>query len=390
MKKFLLFIILSVSFTMMNAQNRASLHGYAGRYIFPEGSLAEDAVISIINDTTLNIAASIGECDLKYIREDTFSLPQYGGSIVFNRNEASRINGFKISIPMAGIDDLEALKEVELSFEAHGHRGNRGGQPENTIAAMISAMDIGVTTLEMDLQVSKDKKIVVSHDPYFNEKITTTPEGKFLSADEALGRLLYTMGYDSIKKYDVGLKTNPDFPGQRKIAVGKPLLSDLLQATEDHSKETKHPILYNIEIKSDPAGDRIKHPSVEEFVDLAMAVISKAKITPRTIIQSFDNRALQVMHKKYPDVKLSLLIEEDDTRSIEQMIKDLGFMPEVFSPAFQLVTQNMIEYCHSINIQVIPWTVNNEGDIIRLKNMGVDGIISDYPDRLEKIAGYRN
>ena len=117
-----------------------------------------------------------------------------------------------------------------------------------------------------------------------------------------------------------------------------------------------------------------------------MSVISKAGISSRTIIQSFDNRALQVMHQKYPDVKLSLLIEEDDKRSVEQMIRDLGFVPEVISPAFELVTQNMIRYCHSNNIQVIPCTVNNEDDITLLKDMGVDGIISDYPDRLVKIA----
>lgn len=386
MKKILLFIVLALSCSGIKAQVKTNLQDYAGRYIFPEGSLTESAIISIVNDTVLNISASIGECNLRYSKQEVFDLPQYGGDIVFYRNAANDVQGFKISIPMAGIENLEAYKEAKVVFETHGHRGNRGGQPENTIAAMISAMDIGVTTLEMDLQVSKDKKIVVSHDPYFNEKITTTPEGKFLSVDDSHRRLLYTMNYDSIKKYDVGLKFNPDFPDQKKIAANKPLLSDLLQATETHSKAIKRTVLYNIEIKSDPAGDGIKHPSVEEFTDLAMSVISKAGISSRTIIQSFDNRALQVMHQKYPDVKLSLLIEEDDKRSVEQMIRDLGFVPEVISPAFELVTQNMIRYCHSNNIQVIPWTVNNEDDITRLKDMGVDGIISDYPDRLVKIA----
>lgn len=386
MRKILLFIVLALSFSGIKAQVKTNLQEYVGRYIFPEGSLTESAVISIVNDTILNISASIGECNLRYSKQDAFDLPQYGGDIIFYRNATNNIEGFKISIPMAGIENLDAQKDVKSIFEIHGHRGNRGGQPENTIVAMISAMDIGVTTLEMDLQISKDKKVVVSHDPYFNEKITTTPEGKFLSVNEARKRLLYTMDYDSIKKYDVGLKPNPDFPDQKKVATCKPLLSDLLQATEAHSKAIKRPIFYNIEIKSDAAGDGTKHPSVEEFTDLAMAVILKAGISSRTIIQSFDNRALQVMHQKYPDVKLSLLIEEDDKRSVEQMIRDLGFVPEVISPAFELVTQNMIRYCHSNNIQVIPWTVNNEDDITRLKDMGVDGIISDYPDRLVKIA----
>src|SRR5829696_9382146 len=167
----------------------------------------------------------------------------------------------------------------------------------------------------MDLNVKADKKVVVSHDPYFNEKITTTPEGKLLTKAEAVTRLLYNMPYDSIRKYDVGLKPHPDFPQQQKTAAYKPLLKELIQATETYAKSKSKLLQYNIEIKSTPAGDGTKHPPVEEFVDLAIAVILQSGIAQRAIIQSFDNRALQVMHRKYPNIKTSLLIEDDDKRT---------------------------------------------------------------------------
>jgi glycerophosphoryl diester phosphodiesterase len=109
------------------------------------------------------------------------------------------------------------------SFDKQGHRGSRGLMPENTIPAMKKAIDLNVTTLEMDANITKDKKVVVSHDPYFNADITTTPDGKFLSKEEASKLLLYGMTYDEIKKYDVGLKPHPSFPRQQKIAVHKPL-----------------------------------------------------------------------------------------------------------------------------------------------------------------------
>jgi glycerophosphoryl diester phosphodiesterase len=101
------------------------------------------------------------------------------------------------------------------SFDKEGHRGSRGLMPENTIPAMLKAIDLGVTTLEMDAVISRDKQVVVSHDPYFNADITTTPEGGQLTKAEASSRLLYRMDYDSIKKYDVGLKPHPGFPRQQ-------------------------------------------------------------------------------------------------------------------------------------------------------------------------------
>jgi len=274
----------------------------------------------------------------------------------------------------------KTMSSTTVQFDTQGHRGNRGLMPENTIPAMLSAIDLGVTTLEMDAVISKDKKVVVSHDVYFNENITTTPEGKFLTKTEAAKRLLYEMNYDSIQKYDVGMKPHPDFPRQKKIAVHKPLLTALLEETEAYAKSKKQNIGYNIEIKSKPENDIKKHPPVEEFVDLVMNVINAKNIRSRTVIQSFDMRPLQLMHKKYPAIATSLLIENFDKRTLDQQLEALGFIPSVYSPHYSLVTPELIQQCHQKKMRIIPWTVNTIEEIKRLKAMGVDGIISDYAD----------
>ncbi len=270
------------------------------------------------------------------------------------------------------------------AFDKEGHRGSRGLMPENTIPAMQKAIDLNVTTLEMDANISKDKKVVVSHDPYFNPDITTTPDGKFLRKEEATKLLLYGMNYDEIKNYDVGLKPHPGFPRQQKLAVHKPLLSDLIKASEAYAKEKgKGPMWYNIETKSKEGGDGIKHPAPEEFVDLLVAVIQSEGIASRTLIQSFDFRTLQVVHKKYPSFRTSMLIEGNDKRSLDEQVKDLGYVPFVYSPHYSLVTPQLIKACHDKGMKIVPWTVNKKEEIANLKALGVDGVISDYPDLFE-------
>ncbi len=267
------------------------------------------------------------------------------------------------------------------SFDKQGHRGSRGLMPENTIPAMLKAIDLGVTTLEMDVVISKDKKVLLSHDPYFNADITTTPQGKTLSKTEAAKILLFALNYDSIKKYDVGLKVHPLFLRQQKMAAYKPLLADLISSTEAYA-ETKnsHPLWYNIETKSKPNGDGINHPAPEEFVDLLVDAINKAGISNRTVIQSFDIRTLQVVNRKYPSIKTSLLMENTDKRTLDEQLKELGFKPAIYSPHYSMVSSSLVKACHDKGIKIIPWTINTKEEIAKIKSLGVDGIITDYPD----------
>lgn len=271
------------------------------------------------------------------------------------------------------------------SFDEEAHRGGRGLMPENTIPAMLNAIDLGVTTLEMDTHITLDNKVIISHDPYFNENITTTPEGNTLTKAEAVKRLLYTMSYDSIQKYDVGLKPFASFPQQKKIAVHKPLLSDLLDATEKHAAEKGMAMYYNIEIKSKQENDGKKHPPVETFVDMVMQVILQKGTESRTVIQSFDPRALQVMHRKYPSVATSLLIEDYDKRTLDEQLQQLGFTPFVYSPHYSLVNAQLVQQCHSRHMKLVPWTINSLEQIQQLKSLGVDGIITDYPNLFKQL-----
>jgi len=276
----------------------------------------------------------------------------------------------------------------QLGLEAH--RGGRGLFPENTIEAMRFAMNLpGTNTLEMDLCISKDKKVVVSHDVYFHQNITTTPQGKYLTAEEARTHLLYQMDYDSIRKYDVGLKPHPDFPKQQRFAAVKPLLTDLLDVTEKIADKQSREIFYNMEIKSRKSGDGKEHPFPEEFADIVYQVLKEKDIVSRTVIQSFDMRPLQVLHRKYPDVKLSLLTGKN-AASPQQMLDRLGFNPSVYSPEYHTVSAEMIAFCHERNIKVLPWTVNTKEEIAQLIDLGVDGIISDYPDLFKDISRKKN
>jgi glycerophosphoryl diester phosphodiesterase len=267
------------------------------------------------------------------------------------------------------------------AFDIEGHRGCRGLMPENTIPAMMKALELGVTTLEMDAVITKDKQVILSHEPFFNHEITTGPDGKYVTEQDERNLNIYHMTYAQTQTYDVGLKPHPRFPNQRRLKATKPLLREVIENVEAYQKlKGTHPVFYNIETKSNPGTDNNYHPAPEEFVNTLMKVINAAKISDRVIIQSFDFRTLQVLHKKYPAIKTAALIEDFDKRSFEEHLKALGFVPTIYSPAYSLVTKELVEKCHQQYIKVVPWTVNDKAAIAQLKTTGVDGIITDYPD----------
>ena len=269
----------------------------------------------------------------------------------------------------------------DIQFDTQGHRGCRGLMPENTIPAMINALDLGVTTLEMDAVITKDNKVVMSHEPFFNHEITSKPDGSYVTESEEKSLNIFLMTYDEVKKYDVGIKPHPRFPKQKKMNVVKPLLSDLLDSVQNYVAIHKRPLPYfNIETKTTPATDNVYHPEPAKFVETLMSVIKEKRIQERVIIQSFDLRTLQYLHDKYPSVKTAMLIEDYDKRGLKDQLKALGFLPTIYSPEYSLVTEDLVKSCHGQKIKVIPWTVNDKVTMDKLKALGVDGIISDYPD----------
>jgi glycerophosphoryl diester phosphodiesterase len=278
--------------------------------------------------------------------------------------------------------NLKKTNLVKPTFELEGHRGCRGLMPENTIPAMIRAIDIGVNTLEMDAVISKDRQVVVSHEPFFNHEISTKPDGRPVEESEERSLNIYSMNYDEVKTFDVGLKPHPRFPEQKKLKVSKPLLADLIDSVETYCKaHNKKLPAYNIEIKSLPLTDNIFHPAPKEFVDLVINVIQTKAISQRTIIQSFDFRALQYVHQQYPSYKTALLIEGDDKRNFEDQLAQLGFTPDIYSPESSLVSEELVKKCHNRKIKIIPWTVDDPKEMKSLVDMHVDGLITDYPDR---------
>ncbi len=267
------------------------------------------------------------------------------------------------------------------TIDYQAHRGGRGLMPENTIAAMLAVMDNAkVTTLEMDLAITKDKQVVVSHDPILNPLITTKPDGSFIKASELNENIIYQMDYAALEKYDVGLKIHPGFKGQKKLAASIPTLSSLIDSVEKKSKTIGRKMNYNIEIKSVEGKDITEHPAPDEFVALVVSILQNKNILDRTSLQSFDLRPLRVLHEKYPSIKTAYLVFGADCANAEKQIALLGFQPTIYSPEYKYVNQAMIDYCHQKNIQVIPWTVNTKEEINTLIQLKVDGIITDYPN----------
>lgn len=271
---------------------------------------------------------------------------------------------------------------AQFSYDLQGHRGSRGLMPENTIPAMIKAMDLGVTTLEMDLAVTKDKVLILSHEPFMNPVICFDSEGKEIpNADRSHN--IFQMDYAEVLAYDCGTKPHRGFPEQVKFHATKPKLADVIAVAEKYAKDRNLPEpRYNIEIKSSPEGDGIYHPTVAEFSDLVVQQIAQSIGWERVNIQSFDFRVLQYIHEKYPDVPLAMLIETAGTP--QQQLDKLGFVPHIYSPAFGMLTKETVDFLHQKGMKVIPWTVNTTEQMEKLLDMGVDGIITDYPDRAPK------
>ncbi len=287
-----------------------------------------------------------------------------------------------LCISLAACFGSHKTQRLEVKhFDTEGHRGCRGLMPENTIPAMLKAIDLGVTTLETDAIITADKKVILSHEPFFNHEIATKPDGSFVTEAEEKGLNIYHMNYDEVKKFDVGLRPHPRYPKQQKLAAVKPLLGDMIDAVEQYCKDNKKPLPhYNIETKSHAETDDLYHPKPAEFVELLIAVIKEKKIDDRIIIQSFDPRTLQYLHAHYPEYKTALLIEGSDKKTFALQLRDLGFIPSIYSPEHSLITPLLVKQCRDAGISLLPWTVNTIERIRELKQMGVNGVISDYPD----------
>lgn len=290
----------------------------------------------------------------------------------------------KLMMVVALMPAVMAAAPLPTFFKV-GHRGTRGMMPENTIPAMIRAIEDGANTLEFDVHITKDGQVVVYHDASFDPAYTTKPDGSEIQPGDRGKFIFYQMNYSDIRSFRIGEKPYPKFPQQQRMRTYAPLLSEMIDSVEAYNKKHhKPPVYYLLEIKSSEKTDGKEQPAPEEYVEKLMQVKQLKKLKHRLLIQSFDVRPLQVLHKTHPKITLGFLTGDKNV-SFYQQLEALGFMPTFYNPHFSLVTKELLDYCHSKGMKVIPWTVADLEDMKRLKAMGVDGIITDYPDRINKI-----
>ncbi|MHA4843418.1 glycerophosphodiester phosphodiesterase family protein [Flavitalea antarctica] len=264
-------------------------------------------------------------------------------------------------------------------FLKEGHRGARGYVPENTIASMKKGVDLGVNVIEVDVYITRDGQVLIAHDPYVNRSISTIPGLNEISADSAKAYTWHQMNYTDIRRIDVGSKGNPAFPQQVKQPAYMPLLGELIDSIESYTRAGKKPVIYNIEIKANPKFDGIYQPDAATIIKSVMEVVKSKNIGNRFYIQSFDKRQIQETHKSYPDVVTAYLVDSK-TMSVDENLRELGYTPEIYSPHYKLVTAQTVADCRKHKMKLVPWTVNTRNEIDALILLGVDGIITDYPD----------
>ena len=280
---------------------------------------------------------------------------------------------------------VSASAQYIPKFDLQGHRGARGLKPENTIPAFMAALDYGVTTIELDVVITKDNQVILSHEPWMSHEFCLKADSTPISLQEEQLLSIYKMDYAEVMQYDCGLKMHPRFPEQEKMIMYKPRLRDVIAAVEDHIKSfSSYEVDYNIEIKSAKEGDNKFHPAPDVFSDLVYQLIDQYLPWERVVIQSFDFRVLKYWKKKYPHVRLAALVENKN--SMEANLKALGFSPSIYSPEFVLLSPAVIATLHQKKIRVIPWTVNEVADMKKMKAWGVDGIITDYPNRAAELG----
>ncbi|PKD45222.1 glycerophosphodiester phosphodiesterase family protein [Rhodohalobacter barkolensis] len=274
---------------------------------------------------------------------------------------------------------ISCTMEQSETFDLQGHRGARGLLPENTIPGFLKAVELGVNTVEFDVVVTGDGKLLVSHEPWFNHLFSTKPDGTPVTEEEAMSFNIFEMTYDETQQFDVGKRGNPNFPEQQPMEVTKPLMTDAIRAVEEFAKENNLPPLhYNIETKSRPEWYGEYVPGPDRFARMLYEELNDLDVLDRVIIQSFDPSTLIAFKQLEPNVRLAMLVSQNEP--VDIYLNILGFTPDIWSPDYRLLNADNVQEFHSKGMKVIPWTVNSVDQMRSLMEIGVDGFITDYPD----------
>ncbi len=292
-----------------------------------------------------------------------------------------------------------------FAFDLQGHRGARGLRPENTLPAFQHALSLGVDTLETDIGVTADGVVVISHDPFLNPLITRDAAGQWLSGTR--GPLIRSLTLAQLQAYDLG-RLRPDTPYARSLESQQPVdgthMPTLAQLFDLVKSRGAARVRFNIETKINPAQpDDTVGP--EAMTQALLKVVRDAGMTSRVTIQSFDWRTLQLVHKLEPSIPTVYLTVQasgnDNTKdglwtaglkiadhgSAPRMVKAAG--GAVWSPNQGALTEALVKEAQSLGLKVVPWTVNDPALMDRFIAWGVDGLISDYPDRVREVMARR-
>lgn len=270
--------------------------------------------------------------------------------------------------------------------------------PENTLAGFKVAQDLGVTTLETDLAVTRDGIVVISHDPVLNPALTRGPDGQWLTA---AGPAIRSLSLDELKRYDIG-RVNPASKYAQQFPEQKPADGQRFPTLAEFFAQAAPEVRFNIEIKTDPAKPDLT-PDPAAFAALAVDGIRKAKAEARSTLQSFDWRGLIEARKLAPEIATGCLtIESNNFDTVQRgsgrpspwlggldLAAHGGSVPRLaqaagcatWSPFWRNVTAENVKEAHGLGLKVVPWTVNAPAEMGQLIELGVDGLITDYPDR---------
>jgi glycerophosphoryl diester phosphodiesterase len=257
----------------------------------------------------------------------------------------------------------------------HGHRGTRGMRPENTLPAFTEALRVGADVLELDMDVTKDGVIVVSHEPRVTPERCLAPDGKAM--EKAIP--IHTLTLEELKKYDCGALPNPKFPRQVLVpGTPMPTLDEVFTLAETSTDPAAAQVQFNIETKIFPAEPELT-PSPAEFARLVMDVVKKHHMEKRVILQSFDVRTLKEIKKLDPAVRISQLTEANLVEIVPAL---KAINAEIWSPDSHWITPAAVKEAQAAGIQVVPWTINTPKEWDQALAAGVDAIITDYPGDL--------
>lgn len=273
-----------------------------------------------------------------------------------------------------GCQSMPSSPEKGASVDVQGHRGARSIYPENSLPGFEYALGLGVDTLELDMGVTKDNVVVVSHDPWISKSLCVDSQGKKLTQDIPLR----TLTYQEVKSYICGTLPHERFPLQKKMAVHKPTLEEVFQLVATSSLPKSKSVKFNIETKISPALPQI-FATPQEFAQLVLDVVRKFNFEDRVILQSFDHRTLQAMKRLEPRIQLAPLFEGGNL-DFTLIAKKLG--AQYISPEHVWLTQKDVAAAHAAGLKVVPWTANVAPEWERLLSFDVDGIITDDPAAL--------